>query len=131
MNPREIPRSEWSSFFDSFSRMHEGWLIRLEEIAAPAGPTAVEARGLPLLGASYDHADDSILIAVGGRDGEHLTRDVPHPSRVIVEQNDEGIDEAVRIEEDGGQVTRVSFRSTVRPEEVDGVPNFTSSGRDR
>jgi hypothetical protein len=127
MKTRDIPRPEWSSFLDSFSRTHEGWLVRVEEIAMPAGPTAVEARGLPLLGLSYDRSDDSIGIAVGGHDGEHLTRIMQRPSRLLVEQTDDGIDQAVRIESERGPATRVSFRSTVRPEEVDG---FIAGGSD-
>ena len=27
---REIPRGEWLSFLDGFSRQHEGWLVTLE-----------------------------------------------------------------------------------------------------
>jgi uncharacterized protein DUF5335 len=122
MKSREIPRPEWSSFFDRFSRTHEGWLVRLDEIALPAGPTALEVRALPLLGLSYDRHDDSVVIALGGRDGENLSHAIPRPSRVVVEQNDEGIDQAVRIEPERGEAARVSFRSAVRPEEVDGVP---------
>jgi hypothetical protein len=122
MKTRDIPHTEWSSFLDSFSRMHEGWLVRVEEIGMPAGPTAVEARDLPLLGASYDHTDDSIGVAVGGQDGEHLTRVVRRPSRVAIEQTDDEIDQALLIEAGTRPATRVSFRSAVRPEEVDGLP---------
>lgn len=122
MKTRDVPRPEWSSFLDSFSRMHEGWLVRVEEIAMPAGPTAVEARGLPLVGVSYDRTDDSIGIALGGRDGEHLTHLVRRPSRVAIEQTDDEIDQALLIEAGTRPATRVSFRSAVRPEEVDGLP---------
>lgn len=30
METREIPHDEWRSFFDVFSRQHEGWLATLE-----------------------------------------------------------------------------------------------------
>ena len=122
MKTHDIPRSEWSSFLDSFSRTHEGWLVRVDEVAVPAGPTAVEARGLPLLGVTYERPDDDIVIALGGRGDAHLTHVVHRPSRVAVEQTDEGIEQGVRIESASGPATRVTFRSAMRPEEVDGLP---------
>jgi hypothetical protein len=122
MKTRDIPRPEWSSFLESFSQMHQGWLVRVDDVAMPAGPTAVEARGLPLIGATYDRRDDMIAIALGGHEGEHLTRILQHPSRVAVEQTDDGIEQGVRIESETGPATRVTFRSAVRPEEVDGLP---------
>jgi hypothetical protein len=30
MQTSEIPEVEWSTFFDAFSRRHEGWLIKLD-----------------------------------------------------------------------------------------------------
>jgi uncharacterized protein DUF5335 len=122
MKTRDIPRPEWSSFLDSFSRVHQGWLVRVDEIAMPAGPTAVEASGLPLLGVSYERSDDDIVIALAGQGDAHLTRVLHRPSRVAIEQTDDGIEQGVRIESESGPATRVTFRSAVRPEEVDGLP---------
>src|SRR5215216_5826603 len=51
---REIERPEWSGFFDGFSRQHEGWLVTVEQVSMPRGPSAVEARELPLEGVSAD-----------------------------------------------------------------------------
>lgn len=120
MTTHDIPRSEWRSFFDGFSRMHDNWLVQLEEIGRPAGPVAVAAKGLPLVGLTYDAGDDTVTIALGGRDATHVTRVIPRPSRVALEQSD-GIDRAVVVEPRSGPATRVSFRSTMRPEQVDGI----------
>ena len=120
MTTQDIPRSDWRSFFDSFTRMHDSWLVQLEEVGRPAGPIAVAARGLPLMGLSYDAGDDTVTIALGGHDGAHVTRIIPRPSRVTLEQSD-GIDRAVLVEPRSGPATRVSFRSTIRPEQVDGI----------
>jgi hypothetical protein len=122
MKTREIPRSEWLSFFDSFNQTHEGWLVTLEEIARPAGPIAVEAHGLPLMGLSYDRSDDSIAIALGGSDGEHLTHIVPRPSAVTIEQTDGGIDQAVRVDPAHGPATRVNFKRDVRLGDLEDPP---------
>ena len=50
MHTHEIARSEWSSFFDGFSRQREGWLVTVEEIPGGEARTCVEARDLPLQG---------------------------------------------------------------------------------
>ncbi len=49
METREIPRSEWRSFFDIFSRQHEGLLATLE-IFGQEGDAQQEPRQIPLKG---------------------------------------------------------------------------------
>ena len=34
MSTREVPREEWVSFCDSFSRQHEGWRVTVEVLGA-------------------------------------------------------------------------------------------------
>ena len=64
MPTQEIPRAEWNTFLDTFSRQHEGWLATLEVLAADIGAQE-EARDLPLEGISATSADDKFpLIAV-------------------------------------------------------------------
>jgi hypothetical protein len=120
MHSREIERPEWRTFLDSFSRQHEGWLVTVEEVPGGEGSTCVEARDLPLQGISLD-GDGAISVAVGDGPGNHLTHTVAHPTRVIVEQTDAGADQALRINRDRDEATRIRFRSAVRPEEVDGI----------
>jgi len=123
MKTCEIARPEWSSFFRSFSRQHEDWLVTVEEIPGGEGSTCVEARDLPLQGIFLDGHDDTISIALGETREHHLTHTIAHPTRVILEQTDAGIDHGVRINRDHDQATRVHFRSAVRPEDVDGLPH--------
>jgi hypothetical protein len=118
---REIERPEWSGFLDGFSRQHEGWLVTVEQVSTPAGPSAVEARELPLESVSAD-PDGTISISVGRTAERHLTHIVPRAARLLVEESDEGVDRGIRIERNYGPSTRVLFRSAVRPEEVDGIP---------
>jgi hypothetical protein len=47
MEMREIPRGEWGSFFDVFSRQHEGWLATLE-ISGQDNLAEPEPREFPL-----------------------------------------------------------------------------------
>jgi hypothetical protein len=125
MQAREIARTEWSSFFESFTRQHEHWLVTVEEIPGGEGSTCVEARDQSLRGIFVDGHDDTISIALGDTREDHLTHTIAHPTRVILEQTDAGVDQGVRINRDHDQATRVRFRSAVRPEEVDGLPHAT------
>jgi uncharacterized protein DUF5335 len=122
LNAEVVTPTEWSSFLDGFSRQHQAWLVTLEEIPNPASRPFLEARALPLQGISADPDGRSISILIGKAPGRHLTHTIDQPSRLIVERTDEGIEQALRIEHRDGRATRVSFRSAVRPEEVDGLP---------
>jgi hypothetical protein len=122
METEEVARSEWPSFFDAFSRQHQSWLTTLEEIPGPASRPFLEARGLPLEGILTDPDSRVISITLGRLPDRHLTHTIDRPARVLVERTDEGIEQAVRIERDEGRVTRISFRSAVRPELLDGAP---------
>jgi hypothetical protein len=52
MQTREIPRDEWRSFFDVFSRQHAGWLATLEilghKVAAQPEPREFSLKGITL-----------------------------------------------------------------------------------
>src|SRR5207302_3882777 len=64
MRTQEIPRQEWKSFFDSFSRQHEGWLATLEVLGSDVGAQE-EAHELPLEGVSVaSEAGKSKSIAI-------------------------------------------------------------------
>ena len=67
MQTQEIPRQEWNSFFDSFSRQHEGWLATLEVFGPEVGAQE-EAHELPLESvsvASETDKSESIAINIG------------------------------------------------------------------
>src|SRR5712664_3846445 len=51
MPTQEIPREDWSNFFDVFSRQHEGWLVTLEVFGPEVGAQE-EAHQLPFEGIS-------------------------------------------------------------------------------
>lgn len=53
MKNRLIPRSEWSSFFDAFTRRHVGWLATVWVVDPRLG-AQVEARGLPFEAVDLD-----------------------------------------------------------------------------
>jgi hypothetical protein len=120
---REIPRDEWGEYLDSFSRQHEGWLVRLEVLGAEVG-AQFEAKELPLQGVTAElkgEGSDAITIIVGRKGPERVTHTVARPAHVRVEQSEDGADMTLQIEAADGVATLVRFRAAVLPEMVDGV----------
>src|SRR5881394_3382293 len=90
MQTQEIPREEWNSFFDSFSRQHEGWLATLEILAANVGAQE-EARELPLAGVSLSSGGDeteAISIDLGTKPDKHVSHAISEPTGVWLEQTE-------------------------------------------
>jgi hypothetical protein len=122
MVTREIPRNEWTQFFDAFSRRHDGWLVTVE-ILDPKLGAQIEAEDRPLRGIAADRGgnDEDIEILMGRGTDDPLTHIVSHPTRVQVEETAEGAEAAIEIESKNEGTTLVRFRSAVLPESVDGV----------
>jgi hypothetical protein len=110
MQTREVPRDQWKSFFDGFSRQHEGWIVTLELLAADIGDQDESTR-LPLVGISADvKGENRIEISVGGRRDAHLTHIINDPKQVWITERDDGIHDALEVESGDGRRTIVSFR---------------------
>ena len=123
MQTQEIPRQEWNSFFDSFSRQHEGWLATLEVIGSDVGAQE-EAHELPLEGvsiASEANKSASIVINMGKTPEDHISHTITKPEHVWLEKTDDGADATLEIESADEAKTLLRFRSPVPPEFVDGV----------
>ena len=123
MPTQEIPRQEWNSFFDSFSRQHEGWLATLEVIGSDVGAQE-EAHELPLEGvsvASEAGKSESIAISMGKMPEDHISHTITKPQHVWLEKTDDGADATLEIESADEAKTLLRFRSPVPPEFVDGV----------
>jgi len=110
---REIPRDQWTRFFDRFSKEHEKWIVTVEILGRDIGEQPESSR-LPLLGISAEvkPAKTNIEIIAGHRDAEpdrHVTRIVQAPKRVWFKQPQAPADEAIQIESDDGTVTLVTF----------------------
>lgn len=123
MKTREIPKEEWSTFFDNFSRRHEGWLVTLEILGAEIG-AQVEEQELALKGI-VDEWDEikgnAIMIMVGTKPDDHVTHTIGNATQVSLEQTNGGADVALAIESADGTTALLRFRSPVPPEMVDGL----------
>jgi len=123
MATREIPRENWNSFFDTFSRQHEGWLATLEVLGRDFGAQE-EAHELPLEGVSISSGTneaETIAISIGKTPENHISHTVLKPTHVWIEQTQDGADAALEIESEDESKTLLRFRSSVPPELVDGV----------
>ncbi len=133
MATREIPRSEWRKFFDSFSRQHEGWLTTVEVVGGDIGDQ-LEATELPLQGISADvkgSEPDAVEIAVGSGPADEITHIIPNASRVLFDQSAAGADEGLEIESADGERTIMRFRIAQQPEMLDGIVDTSRKDRTR
>jgi hypothetical protein len=119
MQTLEIPRTQWSRFFDKFSKEHEGWMVTLEVLGADIGAQEAVTR-LPLvgIGAELQGPNSRMEIIVGGRPDAHFTHMISMPKRVWLKQPEEPGHEAVEIESADGTITLVRFHH-IPPEEVE------------
>jgi len=119
---REIPRGEWLSFLDRFSRQHEGWLVTLE-VPEVQGRSGVEAENLKLEGITPEHSEghDRISIALGKAPDDHLTHFVSDPVHVLSLETTSGEHGGLQIEAADGSRTVVRFRGPAKPETMNDV----------
>lgn len=119
---REIPRGEWLSFLDGFSRKHEGRLVTVE-VSEGEGKNRVEAENLTFEGVTPERSEDHdrISIALGKAPDDHLTHFVSDPIRVLLMETEAGAQAGLRIEAADGARAVVRFQDSARPERVSDV----------
>lgn len=123
MQTKQIPKSEWPTFLDSFSRQHEGGSVKLEILNPDLG-AQVQETGLVLEGLvdEWDEADGStIMIMIGNEPDDHVTHSINNPTELNLEQTDEGEDVALLIKSVDGRTALLNFRDAVMPETIDAV----------
>ena len=118
---REIPRGEWLSFLDGFSRKHEGRLVTME-VSEGEEKNRVEAENLTFEGVTPERSEDHdrISIALGKAPDDHLTHFVSDPIRVLLMETEEG-EVGLQIEAANGARTVIRFRDSAMPERLSDV----------
>jgi hypothetical protein len=119
---QEVPRQEWTRFFDRWSREHQGWIVQVELLGREIGEQPESSR-LPLVGISADvkPVKTNIEIIAGHRDEEpdkRVARIIYAPRRVWFKRPAAPADEAIQVESEDGLVTLVTF-ARVPPEQVE------------
>jgi hypothetical protein len=123
MSTQEISRADWTIFFDTFSRQHEGWLATLELFDPDVGAQELVDQ-LPLEGVSVSceaHDLEDIAINFGGPAEDHISHVISGVAHVWLEKTAEGANAALEIESADKSKTLLRFRSPVPAEFVDGV----------
>jgi hypothetical protein len=123
MQTQEIPRDEWQTFFDSFSRQHEGWLVTLELLGAEIGAQQ-QAQELALAGVSLSSGGaepETISIDLGITPDKRVSHAITQPTHVWLEKTEQGANVALQIESADGTKALLRFRSPMPAEFVDGV----------
>lgn len=98
---RQIPREEWTKFFDDLSRKLEGQSVALEVFGPNIGDQ-VEERRMFFAGLAADMTDEAgsqgqIEIMLGGNPDAHLTHTITAPIEVDVQQTELGVASVLRI----------------------------------
>lgn len=105
---KTIEQNEWGRFFESFTLQHDHWLVNVDG----------EKETLPLEG----------IVARDRRIVIHLGADIRHHRVITIDGaavrvlQADGVEQGVEIESAEGHVTRLTFRTPVAPELVDGIP---------
>ncbi len=105
---REIPREQWRSFLDDFSKQHRGQKATVEVLDQDRGDQH-EADGLTFVGISADEkaGENVIAVMVGDKPERHEERLINKPAHVRV--RDEGRQASIEIEPSDGPKTLVRF----------------------
>jgi uncharacterized protein DUF5335 len=90
-----VPKAEWGPFFDRMSKGLLGKLAEIEVASLDLGDQ-IEAEWLPMIGITYDSADDLLDVALDRVD--HL---IHHPREIVVEEAPEGLVSVAVVDADG------------------------------
>ncbi len=106
MPTREIPREQWRSFCDDFSRKHKGEKASVEVFEQGRG-SRPETRNLPFVGISADEkaGENIISVMVGERADDHESHLINNPAHLRVLE--EGKRSSIEIEPSDGPKTLV------------------------
>jgi nucleotide-binding universal stress UspA family protein len=99
-----IPRGQWSTQLDTFTRRNAGRRGVLEVDDPEIGAQAQE-NDYPLLGAAFDAHGERVELMLGelGTGRRHLTRDIGGVTGIDVLRDDTGRDVALRVAHGAGQ----------------------------
>jgi hypothetical protein len=118
---QEVPAGEWCPFLEGFSRAHRAWLATIHVVDTGGAMT----RWAQVRLKSATHAVDAALFEFLD-EGQSLR--IRRPCVLRIQQTAIGAVQALEIETLDGQFIRLAFRSTVLPEQLDGLAPGESPG---
>jgi len=119
MSVHDVPRARWTAALEQFSHLHRGWLTRVTRVGD--GPELLSTtEWLPLQSVAAV-VDGTYVSAICVHVQHGATVCVAAPRALAVDRRENGLDRALEIDGAGGEFVRVVFRTTARPEELDGL----------
>jgi hypothetical protein len=116
MPAKEIPRKEWSKFFEEFTRNHHGWLTTVEGDGVDSGALR-DAADLPLEGimVNLKQRQEALSVVVGKKDVPHghLLHSIEAVTEIRLEESSPDANKALHIRSADGRTTTVRFRRAV------------------
>lgn len=106
MATTEVPRTEWKTFLDDYTKKHIGKKATAELYGQGIFASNEEAKALPFEGVTYEEkGSDShaVRVMLGDSAKDHLTHEIPSPSQIWIRPFDEGDGEMLEIHGGDGQ----------------------------
>src|SRR5688572_20628294 len=102
MRTREITRERWPFFLDDFTHLHQGEHVNVETMGQGVFGVKSQLCNLPLVGiVGVDpkaRSGEWIEIIAGDSPATAAIHSIPHPSRVVVAEEEDGRGVALQIE---------------------------------
>jgi hypothetical protein len=119
MRTREIAHERWPHFLVDFTQLHQGEHVHVETMGEGVFGVQSQLRDLPLLGivgadpkarsGEGCAGDEWIEIIAGESPATAATHCIPHPSRVVLAEEEDGRRVALQIDSADGSITMVRF----------------------
>jgi hypothetical protein len=116
MTIQDLPRCEWGSFLEGFSREHRAWIGTIHGLVAGAPVTHIPS--VALKSVTLESGASGPIVRITFVNGVSLCAVQPCVLRV---QTDDGVERALEVETADGGFIRLAFRATALPEQLDGI----------
>lgn len=123
MGVRDIPAAEWPDFLEEFTRGHRAWLTTVDRVH-PGSLAQVDAVERPLRSVTPEMSARGVVgIEIRFQEDSH-PRDairIDAPTRVRVNETEEGTARGLEIQDADGECTRLRFRAPPSTALLDGI----------
>ena len=109
MPTKEIFRTEWKTFFDDFTRYHQGWMARVQIFSQELGAQE-EIQEMPFVAIIAEMkagSKDCLEVIFGKTPESHISHTIVEPTRIQLES--EAMTEVLQIESASAGTFLLSF----------------------
>jgi TusA-related sulfurtransferase len=113
MRTREITHERWPHFLGDFTQLHQGEHVNVETIGEGVFGVRSQMCDQPLIGIvgadPKARCGEWIEIIAGDSPATQATLSIPHPSHVVIAEEEDGQGVALQIDSADGSITMVRF----------------------